>query len=106
MSTQSGSESGHDPATTTSTTRAGDAATAAGEDSDQVLAPADTFRLPAPGDLAAVMDPQRLLWWGGLGAAVAIGIIEWPVAVAVGVGSYVAERFARQALRNEPSQRP
>lgn len=106
MSTRSGSGSDHDPANTTSTTRAGDAQTAAGEDSDRVLAAADAFRLPSSGDLAAVMDPQRLLWWAGLGAAAAIGIIEWPVAVAVGVGSYVAERFARQALRNESPSVP
>jgi hypothetical protein len=55
--------------------------------------------------LAAVIDPQRLLWWGGLGAVVAIGVIEWPVAVAIGVGSYVAERFAREDVRSNLGQR-
>ena len=58
-----------------------------------------------PGGLGAVMDPKRLLWLGGLGAVVALGVIEWPVAVAVGVGSYVAERFAREELRKDFGQR-
>lgn len=52
--------------------------------------------LPAVGD---AFEPKHLLWFGGLAAAGAIGILEWPVVAAVGVGSYVAERFARSARR-------
>jgi hypothetical protein len=37
-----------------------------------------------------------MLWWGGLAALAAVEIIEWPVALVVGVGSFVAERMARQ----------
>lgn len=61
--------------------------------------------MPLPGGLASEMDPKRLLWLGGLAALVAIEVIEWPVALAVGVGSYVAERLARERLREDLGQR-
>jgi hypothetical protein len=41
------------------------------------------------------VDKRRVLWIGGLVAAGALGVLEWPVAAAVGIGSYVAERFAK-----------
>jgi hypothetical protein len=47
------------------------------------------------------VDPLRLLWLGGLAALATIEIIEWPVALAVGAGSYVAERLARQDVLQE-----
>jgi hypothetical protein len=49
-----------------------------------------------PGWLLAEPAGRRLLWLGGLGAMATIGLLEWPVAVAVGAGSYVAERLARE----------
>lgn len=45
--------------------------------------------------LSDAFEPKHLLWFGGLATAGAIGILEWPVVAAVGVGTYVAERFAR-----------
>jgi hypothetical protein len=50
-------------------------------------------------------DPKRLLWWGGLAALAAVEVIEWPVAVVVAAGSYVAERMARQDNRRDAAQR-
>jgi hypothetical protein len=47
--------------------------------------------LPSLGQI----DKRRLLWVGGLVAAGALGVLEWPVAAAVGIGSYVAEVFAK-----------
>jgi hypothetical protein len=41
------------------------------------------------------------LWWGGLAAVAAVGIVEWPVALVVGAGSYVAERLVRQDVRRD-----
>jgi hypothetical protein len=46
----------------------------------------------------------RALWWGGLAAVAAVGVVEWPVAVLVGAGSWVAEQYAKadtaqQAMR-------
>jgi hypothetical protein len=38
-----------------------------------------------------------VLWWGGLGAVAALGIVDWPVAALVGAGTWVAEQHARQS---------
>jgi hypothetical protein len=55
-----------------------------------------TITIPAMPSLNQIMEPKRLLWLGGLAAVGVVGILDWPVVVAaVGVGSYVAERFAR-----------
>jgi hypothetical protein len=59
------------------------------------------FRLPLPAGFAGGIDPQRLLWLGGLAAVAAVGIIEWPVALVVGAGSYVAERLVREDVRRD-----
>jgi hypothetical protein len=59
------------------------------------------FRLPVPAGFAGGIDPQRLLWWGGLAAVAAVGIVEWPVALVVGAGSYVAERLVREDVRRD-----
>jgi hypothetical protein len=105
MSTGSGSGSAKESVSGASTARAGVSGTVDGGGSDRTVAVSGGFGLPLPVGLAAVIDPQRLLWWGGLGAVVAIGVIEWPVAVAIGVGSYVAERFAREDVRSNLGQR-
>jgi hypothetical protein len=39
----------------------------------------------------------RVLWWGGLATAAAFGVVDWPVAVLVGAGSWVAEQYAKTA---------
>jgi hypothetical protein len=55
------------------------------------------LRIPLPGALMPNgADAKRLLWLGGLGALAVVGAIEWPVALAVGAGTVVAERHARE----------
>jgi len=49
--------------------------------------------------LNQIGDPKRLLWLGGLVAVGALGVLEWPVVAAVAVGSYVAEQFAKDDIR-------
>ncbi|WP_157128861.1 hypothetical protein [Nocardia amamiensis] len=39
-----------------------------------------------------VPDRESLLYYGGLGTAAATGLVSWPVAAAIGVGVWVAER--------------
>jgi len=41
----------------------------------------------------------RYLWWGGLAGAAVLGVLDWPVAAAVAIGSYLAERRATQAIK-------
>jgi len=57
------------------------------------------FQLPLPG--MGNVDPLRLLSLGGLAALATIEIIEWPVALTLGAGSYIAERLARQEVLQE-----
>lgn len=54
------------------------------------------LKLPVP-----AVGPKRALWWGGLAALAVVGALEWPVAVVVGAGTYVAEQFAREDARND-----
>ena len=58
------------------------------------------FQLPTLPGMGNV-DPLRLLWLGGLAALATIEIIEWPVALTLGAGSYIAERLARQEVLQE-----
>jgi hypothetical protein len=43
----------------------------------------------------------RVLWWGGLAAVAAFGVVDWPVAVLVGAGSWVAEQYAKAAQHTD-----
>ena len=47
------------------------------------------------------MPSRRVLWWGGLAAVAALGIVDWPVAVLVGAGSWVVERDVAQRRAQE-----
>ncbi len=48
--------------------------------------------------------PGRVLWWGGLAAVAAFGVVDWPVAVLVGAGSWVAEQYAKAARQPDGKQ--
>jgi hypothetical protein len=41
----------------------------------------------------------RVLWWGGLAAVAAAGVVDWPVAALVAAGSWVAEQYAKAGQR-------
>jgi len=49
-------------------------------------------------------SPERLVYYAGLGALAVVGMIEWPVAVAIGAGTVVAQRAGRQH-RHGPAER-
>jgi hypothetical protein len=65
-------------------------------------------RLPLPGAaLAGAMPtgmPGRVLWWGGLAALAAFDIVEWPVAIIVGAGEWVAEQYAKAAAQGQRAE--
>jgi hypothetical protein len=102
--------SGKTPAKTTKTAERGrQARTRARGDGSVVPIPVITPRVrvlrlhvPAPG-MTYVEDagrlvasylppPGRLAFYGGLGAAAVFGLIDWPVAAAIGLGTVVARR--------------
>ncbi|TNY34677.1 hypothetical protein EIO00_22610 [Thermomonospora catenispora] len=50
--------------------------------------------------------PERLAFYGGLGAMAAFNVISWPVAAAIGVGTAIARRGLSERGRageGEPS---
>jgi hypothetical protein len=105
MPTRSRSESEHDrdSETTTAPAEVGASVQGSGGDQPKSMGALAGFRLPLPG--MGDVDPLRLLWLGGLAALVTIELIEWPVALAVGVGSVVAERLAREDVRKDLAAR-
>jgi hypothetical protein len=68
------------------------------------------MRLPLPGiGMPVAMPtglPGRALWWGGLAALAAFEVVEWPVAVLVGAGEWVAEQYAKSAAQNRRADQP
>jgi hypothetical protein len=105
MPTRSRSETEHDLDTETTTAQAEVGANVQGSGGGlpKSMGALAGFRLPLPG--LGDVEPLRLLWLGGLAALVTIELIEWPVALAVGVGSVVAERLAREDVRKDLAAR-
>ncbi|SEG14090.1 hypothetical protein SAMN04489712_103366 [Thermomonospora echinospora] len=59
------------------------------------------LHVPVPGGgegAGRLPPPERLAFYGGLGAMAAFNVISWPVAAAIGVGTAIAGR-ARRAGR-------
>ena len=46
----------------------------------------------------------NVIWWGGLAAVAALGVVDWPVAAIVAAGTWVAEQQSRQAAEQQPRQ--
>ena len=99
MPTRSRSESEQEREGETSAAQAEAGASVQGSSQPKSVGAMAGFRLPLPG--IGDVDPVRMLWLGGLAAMATIEIIEWPVALAVGGGSYVAERLAREDVRQD-----
>ncbi|WP_344592678.1 hypothetical protein [Actinomadura vinacea] len=47
-------------------------------------------------------SPPQLAFYGGLAATAVFGVIEWPVAAAIGVGTMIARRARRPGGRSKP----
>jgi hypothetical protein len=58
----------------------------------QTMAAADVVRSYLP-------PMERMAYYGGLGVAALVGVLEWPVAAAAGAGVWVATRTRRTANR-------
>lgn len=65
-------------------------------------------RLPLPGMPVGMPTGTagRVLWWGGLAALAAFDIVEWPVAILAGAGSWVAEQYAKEARSQHADPKP
>src|SRR5262245_12018121 len=49
-------------------------------------------------------SPPRLIYYAGLGTLAAVGVIEWPVAAAIGVGVWIVGR--QQKPQSAPPHTP
>jgi hypothetical protein len=79
----------------------------ANRDAARRVAQAKTFavRLPVVGRVP-VPPPDQLAFYGALGLLAALELIDWPVAVAIGVGqAVVARHFTDRSLAVPPSAR-
>jgi hypothetical protein len=97
------------PATTPA---AGPGDTRAPEVADLVRAVGRAATLPAKVVMAVADDiastarrPDAVLYWGGLAGLAALGVFEWPVAAAVGVGVAVANG-RRRSRPEQPTAQP
>lgn len=72
----------------------------AGEERKQQGTPVSVPQVPLPD----IHVPGRVLWWGGLAALATLGVVDWPVAVLVGAGSWVAEQYAKAAQSQRAEQ--
>lgn len=43
--------------------------------------------------------PGNVIWWGGLAALAAFGVVDWPVAAVVAAGTWIAQQQANQSQR-------
>lgn len=77
------------------TTRA--AATAGTSERAAQRATSSQLTLPVVG--AVPISGDQLAYFGGLGALAVLGILDWPVAVALGVGHALVRRKSSGALR-------
>jgi hypothetical protein len=66
---------------------------------EQVLA-RHSLTVTLPGNIGTLHlpEPDRLAFYGGIGALAAFGILDWPVAVVLGVGHALADDHHHQCL--------
>jgi hypothetical protein len=56
------------------------------------------LRLPADMGTIRLPEPRRLAFYGGIAALAALGIVDWPVAVVLGIAHKLAEDDHHQSL--------
>ncbi|MGH3487882.1 MAG: hypothetical protein ACRDP8_08205 [Actinopolymorphaceae bacterium] len=64
-------------------------------------------QLPRPGAREDMPNGRagQMLWYGGLAAVAALGVVEWPVAAVVAAGSYLVDRRVRASQQGRSSVR-
>ena len=61
-----------------------------------------TISVTLPDGLGTVRlpEPERLAYYGGLAALAVFGILDWPVAIVLGIGHVLAEQHQHQCLQD------
>ncbi|WP_433476480.1 hypothetical protein ACQPZP_05175 [Spirillospora sp. CA-142024] len=60
------------------------------------------YKLHMPTMGGHLPPPERLAFYGGLGATAIFGIIDWPVAAAIGIGTILARRVRTTGRPQQP----
>ncbi|MFC4590772.1 hypothetical protein [Sphaerisporangium corydalis] len=80
------------------TTDAAGGARARAVRSRSVMEPRPEVSVPVVGSVI-VPPPDRLVYYVALGVLTALEIIEWPIALVIGVGHFLAEQHVSHALQ-------
>lgn len=56
--------------------------------------------LPEPIGTVRLPSPQQLVFYGGIAALGVFGVIDWPVALVIGIGHLLAEDHRHKLLAN------
>lgn len=56
--------------------------------------------LPEPIGSVRLPSPQRLAFYGGIAALGVFGIVDWPVALVIGIGHLLADDHHHKILAN------
>ena len=88
--------------TTDDQTEVGLSASGAVESDEEATQAGAGAGLRMPGlPMLSNVEPRRMLLWGGLAAVAAVEIIEWPVALAIGAGSWLTEQLTKQDVERD-----
>lgn len=65
-----------------------------------LVADRHTVRLTLPHNMGTVTvpEPQRLAFYGGVAAMAAFGLVDWPVAIILGIGHLLSEDHQHKSL--------
>lgn len=77
---------------------------ASNRDASQLVKRAKKFSIQLPGvGKVPVPPPDQLAFFGALGALAAVGLIEWPVALAIGAGQALVARHLGERSAAQPA---
>jgi hypothetical protein len=62
--------------------------------------PARQVRLPVIGFQIQVPEPQRIAWYAGLGLMAAFELIDWELALVIGIGHLIADNVRSPTVAN------
>lgn len=58
-----------------------------------------TVKLPVLGLTVDVPAPERIAWYVGMGITAALGVIDWEVAMVIGVGHLISDTINNRAVK-------
>jgi hypothetical protein len=66
---------------------------------DSIAKPPRTLTLPVLGLTVDLPAPERVAWYVGIGITAALGVIDWEVAMVIGVGHLISDTINNRAVK-------